>query len=1466
MRGILITMTLAALLAVFVLQGGARAQISLPSIKNKLIELALDQISSPGSFEITAGSIEDSTDGLTSLVDVKVSDGEGIWLTLERLSFSWMPDRLFSGELAINRLELIGLAVLRPLSENAEAPELEPSEPSTRGIFDWPRSPISLSIEGVRLERVTIADGVLPQAISFDADGRAVDKDDLQELALTLRRTDDVAGEITLSMRRDFATNTLKLAIAAHEAPGGMVATAAGFPLDAPARLELTADGPPEEWRLDFIAAVERTFEAQGQAILAYAERLSVDADFSVTPGPELSDRVRTILGDQARLRAQVIERPDGMIEVVSGELSSRALTLNGSGVLATGPGNSDLTISLEALAPLAALADGVTFERFTFDGKVAGPQGGLEAVGTLGLSGMTTALADAQALTLDGTVLQIADGLTFNLDGKGEGIRIDRISPEVIVSATLRASGKMDGVLLTLTDAAIDAPVLNATASGTYDVVAGTGNLNAGLVATDVSTIASAYDVTATGGVNASADVILAGERITAEITAALTEFGTDPVSAEKMTLSGQVSQETGLLAFDLTGAGQELILDQIPRDLTRAFDLKARGQIQEGTLALESLQLVSPLVSAEVSGSLALDDRIMALEYSMATAEFAPVAQAYGVDAMGVLEASGQAEGGFTTPRIAGRVSIAGAGFDGRSYGAVTVSHDVVLGDLPEGSLSLESRGGALGAADAAAQFRLDGAALTLTEMRAKMQSVSLSGRAVVDLETNLIDGAFDVSSADIAPAGRFLGANLGGGARGQVVMTPSNGRQNLTADLNLTHLSTDGVSIAKADLRLRADDAFGTPRLDARLDANGLVAGNLDLAMVRASANGPLRQIKFSADAEGAVGEYPLAATASGRADASGPVVVVTLDDAEIVAGPDSIRLRQPLALRVGGGTVQATGIDIALPGEGSLAGDLAQRPGGFAGDVTLVNLQLAVLDRWDVVPVIAGQLDLQASFDTLSGRASGEVTAQARGVIFERVRAGIGGLDIDIDAGWDGKRLDAKAELRGDFGDPVRARLAAPLQRGRGGIPEFSSKGALDGAVTWAGDLGDLWALVPAPGHILDGRTDIDLRLGGSLDAPSLSGRIELTDGGYQNLDAGTILSDLTIRSEIIDDRTVTLTVDGSDGAKGKISSRIALKHSGAEPSINGTIRIDRAVMVRRDDVTAQITGDLALDGPMSNLALNGQLKVDQAEVRLVNALPPEVIDLAGIRITGEPEPETDENGNGILTLDIAITAPRNIFVRGRGLDSEWKMDLAVAGDAAAPVITGAIEKMRGEIDLLGEPFDLVRGRVTFDGGREIDPLIDVSLELEANDIRGGIQVGGRASAPELHFASTPALPEDEVLPRLLFGQSRQSLTGAQAIQMALGVATLLGGGGGPLDAVRKATGLDVLRVDGESVEDASVTVGRNVAKGVFIGARQGLGGQGSAVTVEVEVFDGVVVDTEFGPEQGSNIGITLQRDF
>ncbi|HSF93905.1 MAG TPA: translocation/assembly module TamB domain-containing protein, partial [Thermohalobaculum sp.] len=665
--------------------------------------------------------------------------------------------------------------------------------------------------------------------------------------------------------------------------------------------------------------------------------------------------------------------------------------------------------------------------------------------------------------------------------------------------------------------------------------------------------------------------------------------------------------------------------------------------------------------------------------------------------------------------------------------------------------------------------------------------------------------------------------------------------------------------------ARLRLQADDLLGTPVLDARVTAIGADVGELSLATVQARAAGPLAAIEFSVEAEGSLGREPLTASLAGRADASGPVTTVTLARAEATTGPDSLRLRQPLGLRIGGGAVIAEGLDLDLPEGGRLTGDAAQRPGGFTGDLTLARLPLTVLDRWAGLPVTAGLLDLKAAFDTRPGSAGAEITARGRGIGFEKTKSAEGNLDLDLDAGWNGARLQASAQLRDGFGDPVNARLAVPLRPAPGGVPQVPKRGALDGAVTWAGDIGDLWALVPAVGHILDGQANIDLQLAGTIEAPRVSGGVSLTGGEYQNLDTGTILTGLTVTSSIAEDGTLSMALDGSDGGKGTVSARMALR-LGGPPSLDLTAKIGQAVLVRRDDITAQISGDLALAGPLKALELSGALTVERAEVRLVAAAPPEVIELEGIRIKGAPEPE-EEDGNGSrLSLDLTVAAPGNIFVRGRGLDSEWKMALAIQGDAARPVVTGDIEKVRGALDLLGRPFDLARGRVGFDGGSEVDPLIDVSLEREAHGIRGGIVVEGRASQPEVRFASVPELPEDEVLPRLLFGQSRQSLSGPQAVQLAAGIATLMSGKAGPLDFAREAVGVDVLRVEGETVEDSSVTVGRNLGEGIFVGARQGLQGQGTTVTVEVEVFEGVKLDSEISQQGNSTVGITWRKDF
>jgi translocation and assembly module TamB len=168
-------------------------------------------------------------------------------------------------------------------------------------------------------------------------------------------------------------------------------------------------------------------------------------------------------------------------------------------------------------------------------------------------------------------------------------------------------------------------------------------------------------------------------------------------------------------------------------------------------------------------------------------------------------------------------------------------------------------------------------------------------------------------------------------------------------------------------------------------------------------------------------------------------------------------------------------------------------------------------------------------------------------------------------------------------------------------------------------------------------------------------------------------------------------------------------------------------------------------------------------------------------------------------------------------------------------------------------------------VRFTGGPEIDPRLDVRLQAEENGVTGGVRVTGRASDPQIGFWSRQGLPEGEVMPRLLFGKPSQSLTPGQAVRLASGLAVLFQGSGGFVDRARGAVGLDVLAID-PTEEGADLTVGKNVSDDVFVGAKQSLDGQETSVTVEVEVFENVTVDSEVDPTGDASVGVNWRKDF
>jgi len=129
------------------------------------------------------------------------------------------------------------------------------------------------------------------------------------------------------------------------------------------------------------------------------------------------------------------------------------------------------------------------------------------------------------------------------------------------------------------------------------------------------------------------------------------------------------------------------------------------------------------------------------------------------------------------------------------------------------------------------------------------------------------------------------------------------------------------------------------------------------------------------------------------------------------------------------------------------------------------------------------------------------------------------------------------------------------------------------------------------------------------------------------------------------------------------------------------------------------------------------------------------------------------------------------------------------------------LTGRADLVRGDYEFAGRNFRLERGIIRFRGESPPDPLLDIRAEANVQGLDATVNVQGTGLTPEITFTSVPQLPQDELLSRILFGTSITNLSAPEALQLASAVAALRTGGGGldPLNSIRRAVGLDRLRI-------------------------------------------------------------------
>ncbi|MEM8915379.1 MAG: translocation/assembly module TamB domain-containing protein, partial [Pseudomonadota bacterium] len=435
-----------------------------------------------------------------------------------------------------------------------------------------------------------------------------------------------------------------------------------------------------------------------------------------------------------------------------------------------------------------------------------------------------------------------------------------------------------------------------------------------------------------------------------------------------------------------------------------------------------------------------------------------------------------------------------------------------------------------------------------------------------------------------------------------------------------------------------------------------------------------------------------------------------------------------------------------------------------------------------------------------------------------------------------------------------------------------FPSTAPDSPLAGAANGTVDLSQLAALVPPAIDRLEGQLDLDIALDGTIGAPTVTGAATLANGIIEQRELGFLITDVSAQVDGAVDQVILQSLTGRfvDGGELTANAAVDLDQLPAIP-VQAEMRLGRSRVLDGDLATVDMQGGITLTGVLAEAArLEGGFTIDDAEFRIPDSLPVSVVDLP-VREKGAPvetqgEPTEAALIATTLVLDVGISAPSQVFVRGRGIDTELGGDLTITGTAAEPDIVGGFDLRRGRLSVLTQTLTVDRGRIGFDGAAPDDPTLDLVASTQVENTLAQVVVSGTASAPEFNFTSEPVLPEDEVASLILFGQSSAELSPFQALQLASAVAELTGRGPGFADRVRSGLGLDELTVT-EGETGPSLRAGRYVSERVFVGVDRGLGSGGeSSVSVEVELNDNITVESDVGARNSGQVGINFRLDY
>lgn len=396
--------------------------------------------------------------------------------------------------------------------------------------------------------------------------------------------------------------------------------------------------------------------------------------------------------------------------------------------------------------------------------------------------------------------------------------------------------------------------------------------------------------------------------------------------------------------------------------------------------------------------------------------------------------------------------------------------------------------------------------------------------------------------------------------------------------------------------------------------------------------------------------------------------------------------------------------------------------------------------------------------------------------------------------------------------------------------------------------------------------IHGNLKTELRVGGSIAAPLLTGeaRLLMTEGQLPRL--GLILRDVAVIAKSEKPGHLDISAHLSSG-KGQLRAEGWFSATGGKNwHSEVTLQGEQLEVSNIPEAQVSVSPSLQLQASPQQLKISGEVTIDAAR------LEPRELTLATTPskdvVIVTPQERIKAPPRWLVSSDVRLHAADSIFLKGFGFTGYLGGNVRLIDEPTkTPRAQGELRLVPGaSYRAFGQDLKAEYGRLYYADTPIDNPGLDIKAARKVGDVVAGIKVEGTAQQPQITLFSRPAMDQTDILSCLTLGRPF-SLAGTNDGNTLMQAANSVGLAGGDylLDKIGSRFNLDEARLESSSKSgEPWLVVGRYLSPRLYVRYGVGLMESGSSLIMRYQLSESWSLQGEGGSATGADLLYSIER--